>query len=304
MSKIKDILSEIGYSNIIDNGKEYRMRPIYRDSGNNTSLKVDKKSGSFIDFSANIKGPFSELIKLTLNLKSSKEAQKWISGKGISIDHKSSDQKPEIKHQRTYPLEYLEKLKPIHDYWIKRGIPLDVIKLFRGGVAGTGRMKGRYVFPIFNSSKSIVGFSGRDLLVSKNSDYSRPKWKHYGEKAKWKYPLHVNYREVKERKKVILVESIGDMLALWNAGYKHSLVIFGVDVSVEVINVLLKVDPDKIFICLNNDSEKSNAGNVAAEKIQFKLRKYFDTHQIKIKLPTKNDFGDMSKEEITNWANG
>ena len=94
------------------------------------------------------------------------------------------------------------------------------------------------------------------------------------------------------------------MLSLWNAGYKHSIVTFGVDISVEVINVLLKVDPDKIFVCLNNDYENSNVGNKAAEKIKLKLHKYFDAHQIKVKLPTKNDFGEMSREEIINWAHG
>lgn len=299
MSEIKDILDEIGYSNIVDNGKEYRMRPIYRDSGNNSSLKVDKKSGRFIDFSANIKGSLSDLVKLTLNLKTSQEAVKWVSKKGISTQTQSN-QSPEIKHPKIYSPEYLDKLIPDHSYWLKRGVPLDTIKLFRGGIAGTGRMIGRYVFPIFNSSKSIVGFSGRDLQPSK----TRPKWKHFGEKSKWKYPLHLNFKEIKQRKKVILVESIGDMLSLWNAGYKHSLITFGVDVSVDLINVLLKIDPDKIFICLNNDIKSSQAGNVASEKISTKLKKYFDPHQIKIKLPTKNDFGVMNKDEINNWAHG
>ena len=284
----------------MDNGREYRMRPIYRDSSNNTSLKVDKKSGRFIDFSANIKGSLTELVKLTLNLKSAQEAQKWVSKKGVLSTESESPSKPEIKHPKTFPSEYLEKLTPNHSYWIKRGIPIETIKPFMGGVAETGRMKGRYVFPIFNSSKSIVGFAGRDL----QSSDKRPKWKHFGEKSKWKYPLHLNYQEIKNRKKVILVESIGDMLSLWAAGYKNSVVLFGVDLSVEMINLLLKVDPDKIFVCLNNDSNSSNAGNFASEKISSKLRKYFDSSQIKIKLPSKNDFGEMSKSEITDWAHG
>ena len=35
-----------------------------------------------------------------------------------------------------------------------------------------------------------------------------------------------------------------------------------------------------------------------------KLRKYFDENQVEVKLPTKNDFGEMSKEEILEWYNG
>ena len=45
MDNLKDILLEIGYSNIIDSGKEFRTRPIYRDSGNNTSLCIKKSNG-------------------------------------------------------------------------------------------------------------------------------------------------------------------------------------------------------------------------------------------------------------------
>ena len=48
-------------------------------------------------------------------------------------------------------------------------------------------MKNRYVFPILNSKKDIVGFSGRDL-----NSQSKIKWKHLGEKINWCYPLFLN----------------------------------------------------------------------------------------------------------------
>ena len=54
MSEIKDVLQEIGYSNITDGGKYYRMRPICRDSTNNSSLSVHKETGNFRDFSSNV----------------------------------------------------------------------------------------------------------------------------------------------------------------------------------------------------------------------------------------------------------
>ena len=68
MDYIRDILSEIGY-NLQDYGKEYRARPIYRNSDNNTVLRIRKENGSWTDFKHSVGGSFEELIKISLNLK-------------------------------------------------------------------------------------------------------------------------------------------------------------------------------------------------------------------------------------------
>ena len=60
---VKEILCDMGYSNNSEGPKEYRMRPIYRDSDNNTVLSVKKDSGRFIDFSKGITGSIEDLIK-------------------------------------------------------------------------------------------------------------------------------------------------------------------------------------------------------------------------------------------------
>ena len=41
-----------------------------------------------------------------------------------------------------------------------------------------------------------------------------------GDKSMWKYPLFLNYKLLKSEKRVIIVESIGDMLALWTLALK------------------------------------------------------------------------------------
>ena len=45
MDDIKQVLLSLGFSNISDLGKEYRARPIYRDSDNSTVLSIKKDSG-------------------------------------------------------------------------------------------------------------------------------------------------------------------------------------------------------------------------------------------------------------------
>lgn len=296
MNSIKDILLNLGYSNIIDTAKDYRMRPIYRDSDNNTVLSVKKDSGRFIDFSRGVTGSLEELIKISLNLSSVEDAKKWMSSRSIEIE-KNEEEKPKISAPKIFDKNILLKLKKDHSYWINRGIREDVLIEFEGGVALSGKMINRYTFPIFNSVNQIVGFSGRDLITSS----LRPKWKHIGQKNQWCFPAKLTLKHIKESGEVILVESIGDCLSLYNAGVKNVLVTFGLEVSNSIVNLLLRLDVKTIRICFNDDSESNSAGNAACKKAYAKLNKFFDRNQLSINLPSKNDFGEMTEEEILQW---
>jgi hypothetical protein len=298
MNNIKEILFDLGYTNIIENSKEFRTRPIYRDSDNNSALSIKKDTGYFVDFARNISGSFEDLIKLSLNLKTIEEAKEWVSNK-YSRAAIQNISKPEIKAQRTFSKDSLAKVFPDHSYWINRGVSEETMQIFQGGVVKDGRMKDRYVFPIFNYEKELIGFAGRDLISSKDS--IRPKWKLIGDKSQWKYPLANNGKEIKSSKEVIIVESIGDMLSLWDTGIKNVVVSFGLDISVALINLFLRFDLSKIYISFNNDTDKNSAGNMAADKAEKKLLKYFDAKQVLVSLPIKKDFGEMSKEEILEW---
>ena len=299
MTDYKEILLEMGYSNIMDNGREFRMKPIYRESSSNTVLSVRKDSGYFIDFSKNISGSFADLVKLSLDMNSPAEAHEWlVHSIGPMTDVKKP--KPKINEIKILSKESLSKITPDDTYWLNRGISKETLELFGGGVIKVGKMANRYSFPIFNYEKDLVGVSGR-YIEPLEEDSKIPKWKHIGQKKHWKYPLQVNNKIIREEKKVILVESIGDMLSLWEAGVHHSVVTFGLNISTEIINLFLKIDIDKIYISFNNDDENNMAGNLAAEKAERKLLKYFDPQQICIKLPPKKDFGEMSSQEITAW---
>lgn len=295
----KEILLDLGYTNIIENEKEYRTRPIYRDSSNGTVLKIRKDNGYFVDFARNISGSFEELVKISLNLSSVNDAKTWISDKYQNFNTIKAQVKPEIKVTKIFDKENLLKLVQDHSYWIGRGVSEETIKAFRGGVITSGKMKDRYVFPIFNDKDDLIGASGRDLIIPSNG--KRPKWKHVGNKSDWKYPCFLNLEEIKQKKQIIIVESIGDMLALWDCGIKTVAVSFGLDISVALINLFLKLDLDRIYLSFNNDSENNDAGNIAADKNKNKLLKYFDPHQIKVLLPPKKDFGEMTREEIYQW---
>jgi len=295
---IKETLINLGYSNIKDMGSEYRTRPIYRESDNNTTLRIKKETGFFTDFGRQITGSFEELVRLSLKLDDISDAKKWLKNKSY-YDQPRKIPKPKLQHAKIFDKSILSKTITNHGYWIDRNISLSTLEQFEGGVAQVGKMNDRYVFPIYNNRKQIVGISGR--CINDTRSQSRPKWKHIGQIHEWVYPAFLNIDIIKKEKSIILVESIGDMLSLWDADIKNVLVIFGLNVQKGILNFLLKVDPTHVILSLNNDSGGNSAGNKAAQKNCKKMLKYFDKDQITVHLPTKNDFGEMSREEIRDW---
>lgn len=300
---VRRILQDIGYV-LTDNGREFRAKPLYRDSDNDSVLRIWKNSGQWVDFKENKSGSLEELIRLTLKLKSIEEAKQWIGSKGISSNSEEIEKPRAITKQIQYfDKSLLLKLTKNDEYWNNRGISSSTLAPFNGGVATTGKMYNRYTFPVFDNKDNIIGFSGRD--ISPFSLEGRPKWKHIGDKKEWVYPLKVNVEDIKKCKKIILLESIGDMLALRENGINNSIVTFGLNISAKIIYSLIALNPDKIVIAFNNDSDNNGAGNEAAISAKNKLLNYFDRNQISINLPVgAKDFGDLNlfdKSKIQEW---
>ena len=292
---VRGVLSDLGYT-LRDYGAYFRARPLYRDSDNDVILSINKDTGRWKDFKEGISGSLEDLVKLTLDC-NIEDARKFLQSKGS--DRPVAIIKPEVKQRKTLNDEFLNNLIKNNKYWNDRGISDETLDEFGGGVCESGKMLGRYVFPIYSERGRLVGVSGRDI---NNDEWTkRPKWKHIGDKAAWTYPSQVNEEILKELKEVILLESIGDMLALWEHGIKNTLVTFGLDINIAILNKLLRLDPNSVTVSFNNDSESNHAGNLAAQKAKKKLLKYFDEEQIKVSLPSQNDFGEMTAAQISEW---
>lgn len=295
MENVKSILENLGYR-LLNDGKFWRARPIYRDSNNPTSLRVSKSTGHFIDFSIGKKGSFEELIQLSLNLKNVKEAKDWLGTR--SFQKIEFERPPIIEVNPKWDVSVLHKFVPDHSYWEKRGISFETAKVFQGGLFKEWKMNNRYVFPIFDYHKNqIIGFSGRDLgngLI---------KWKHIGRKYKWVWPAHLNRDLILEKKEVVLVESPACVLKLWDCGIKNVVCLFGTEISDSIICFLVGVQPDKILISTNNEPDNENIGNIAATKIEKRLSCFLNPNQIIIAFPFKKDFAEMDNSQIKTWQN-
>lgn len=298
VDNIREILEELGYK-VKEYPKEFRMIPLYRESKNETVLSVYKDSGRWVDYSLGKTGDIVDLVQITLQLKDIDEAEKWLTNKQVNVSLFRYEPKQEITTPRIFDKESLLRLTNDYSYWEKRGVEEKILRRFGGGIAHKGKMAGRYVFPIYNSQNKIVGFAGRDIF-NNNSNVS--KWKLLGTKDKWIYPAFLNVDLLRRKRKVILVESIGDILSLFSAGIENSLVTFGIKLTSGLLNFLIRTDFQEILISFNNDEVlDKKAGNEAANEVRQKLLHYFDPHQIRIALPFKKDFGEMTKEEILLW---
>ena len=299
MSNILEILQSIGYSPK-DIGSEYQMRPLFRESDNDTALCVNKRTGLWYDHVERKGGPIELLVEMTINGTPNAE----ILGL-LKFDPEKQIIKEEMESTPKFDKLLPLKLKQDHSYWEGRGINAYTVALFGGGVATDGRMANRHTTPIYDPyNDDLIGFAGRWL--GKKSKYV-PSWKILGSKKDFLWPIKYNIGEIQKSKEIILIESIGDGLALYNAGIKNVLVTFGVSLSSKICGFLLRQDMQKITIAFNNDSFNkkafgNNVGSQAALEARNMLGNFFDSSQIHVRLPIdKNDFGEMTVEEIKKW---
>lgn len=304
------ILESVGYT-LIDCGDHWRTQALYRDGDNKTALKIYKNTGVWMDFVQNRGSkPFEALIELTTKDKKETEA---ILANSYTDEVSNYQPNEKIQMERIYPDSSLEKLFPNYHFYQGKNISEETQKAFQVGLAGVGKMYRRMVFPVYNEHSQIVGFSGRHVDSNNEKWKHLPKWKHVGKRNNWVYPAFNTStgvdEEIELKKEVILVESIGDALGLYEQGIKNVLVIFGLSVNSNIINYLSGRAVVNICIATNNDSGSSeNRGLIAAVKSYLKLSSYFDLGSLSVKFPPKpyNDFGDAHLNDCDikkDWLN-
>lgn len=304
MSDIYSILTSLGYQ-LHDFGQFWRCKPLYRDSGS-LSVSISKKNGAVTDFAhPENSGSFKKLLALTLG-KDLKEVEKFLNIKQYKDISSNSyiPQNLDYTYPSIYSNELLCKLHPNHDYWLNRGISLDTLKQFQGGIVEEKtKFQGRYTFPIFARDGEIInGFAGR--ATWEINDHTA-KWKICGRRSLFEYPLHLTQEHIRQKKEVLIVESIGDGLKLYDANIKNFIVVFGINAFRKITLLLVELDPEKIIIGLNNDQNK--AGNKAAFALEKLLANFFHKDGIKNKPPQYTndicDIGDINKvKEYYEWA--
>lgn len=299
MSNIQEILTDLGYNPKMDKDG-YRMASLYRQGDNESALKV-YNDGWCQDFVTNERFNLETLIKRTLNIDDTK-VKEYIAGNNINIE--KIEYKEKLKVPEIFSLDIIKDLIPDYSYFEGRGITKETCQVFKGGLclesqSLLGKLKNRQVLSIYDSKGNLVGFTGRSI------DDRKPKWKHISAVTSTVYPAYITGKSIKELKEVILVEGPLDCLRLFDVGIKNSLCLFGIECGFSIVNYLLKINPKKIFISLNNEVDlNGGVGNRGAEKVFGRLKKYFNLNQIKIYLPPAKDFCEIKDDNvIKDWYN-
>lgn len=297
---IEGTLISLGYK-LEDRGSYWQTNAVFRQGDNKTAIQIYKNSGVWKDYVNQTPFmPFKKLVQLTVGSNDDNVISDYTKELEQINFSNFNPLKERISMEKTYNKSCLDRLLPHYDFYEKKGVSSSILHSFDCGLCTEGKMYQRLVFPIYNLNNKIHGFSGRYL--GQNQD--APKWKHIGTKSKWVYPHHLSERHIMDKSEVILVESVGDLLSLHQNDKKNSLCCFGADISPTLCSYLVRINPSKIIISLNNDNSKEfNVGLFGSIKIFFKLFTLFDYSKIKICLPTKNDFGDMKNSDYVDWDN-
>jgi hypothetical protein len=280
---ILNFLSEQGYE-YKENNNYIQIAAKWRDGQDRTSVCIYPDTQTVIDFVTGEKMGYKGLIGRILNIKNGDLDNYLVNRKYNLYDPEQAPPKPKIKLPKTFEKNLLDNILPIYDYPKSRGISPETCKRLKCGVVGNvkGKLSNRFCGPIFNSKEEIIGFWGRDLTSK-----SQRKYILIGTKSFFVYPAFVNLSSIREKKEIYLVESPFDVLTLFECGIDNVLCLFGIEMSLSVLNFLLRINPKTIFISTNNDSiNGGSAGNNAAIKLEKRLNKYFDNHCIKVKLPS------------------
>lgn len=295
-----DILITLRGPNCVYASTEYR-------GGNSNSGLLINPNGWCLD---QIEGRWLHItevaaIKLDISIEKARE----LLGSDVVIEHEPPE--AEIKMTKTLSADFLKDLVPSFKFYTDKGISKDTLMFFRAGLSMDGPNYGRIVFPIFHKSGQIRGTAARCVLKTheesrkNNPNYSRPKWKNMCPKSNWDYPFFFLKDYILKSREIILVESLGDMISLFDAGIKNVLVLFGVTLSNEVLSTIIASNPKRILLALNNDVDKNrNRGQEGSIKVKNKLKQFFSSDKIVDAPPESGDFGDLSnnKPAIHEWA--
>ena len=175
------------------------------------------------------------------------------------------------------------------DYYIGRGYSEKTLKTFDVGTcfAKNKPMTGRVVVPIYDEDYNYVGCVGRSI-----DDKLQPKWLHSkGFKKNVLYGFNIAQNFMGDKGVLFILEGQGDVLRMYEAGFKNSVGIFGACVSDDQLLVLEKSGALNLVILTDYDE----AGKKAADQIVKKCGRRFNYYRPQI---SKKDIGEMTIEQI------
>ena len=125
----------------------------------------------------------------------------------------------------------------------------------------------RIMFPLFNTSGVVVGFSGRIYNGSKSeSKYINTKETKIFKKGELLYNYHNAKEEARTAKSLIVVEGFMDVIRLYSIGIKNVVALMGTSLTKEQIT-LIKRTSLNVYLCMDGDGPGKHANIVNGEAL-------------------------------------
>jgi len=336
---VVDVIS--GYINLKKAGKDYKAKcPFHNEK--TPSFFVSPSKQIWHCFGCNLGGDIFSFVMQIEGVEFA-DALKILAKKaGVILkkqDPKLRSQRSKLYEISQEAVEFFEenlkKNKIVQDYLKKRGISSTSIKDFRIGYAldswdalfkhltelGYGkeeiektgliikkqkyydRFRKRIMFPIYDISEQVVGFTGRIFSSqdkARKGDESTAKYINSPEslifnKSRILYGLNKTRLEIRKKEQCILTEGQTDVIMSYQAGIKNVVATSGTALTLDHLRIIKRYT-DNLLLAFDPD----RAGEEAAKKgINLAQKAEFDVGIII--LPEGKDPADIIKESPSRW---
>lgn len=116
----------------------------------------------------------------------------------------------------------------------------------------------RIMFPLYDVSGKVVGFSGRIYKDTSQNKYLNTKETEIFKKGEMLYHYHVAREECREKKSVIVMEGFMDVIRASSIGIKNTVALMGTALTKEQIALIKRLSTN-IILCLDGDGPGQHA---------------------------------------------
>ena len=222
---------------------------------NTSSVQIKKKSTKFDKFY----DAYSFSTKYFQNNLSSgigRDARTYLSSRGINdeiikefeigLSLESRDDLTKLLTNKGYELSDLNKI----------GLSSDDHDIYND----------RIMFPLYDVSGKVVGFSGRIYKDNGQNKYLNTKETDIFKKGEMLYHYHIAREECRLKKSVIIMEGFMDVIRASTIGIKNTVALMGTALTKEQIGLIKRLS-NNIILCLDGDGPGVKAATSIGEEL-------------------------------------
>jgi hypothetical protein len=205
---------------------------------------------------------------------------------------------PDEYQQEIFSNDFLKRFHlKTHHYFEGRGFKRSTLEEFEMGFGIKGKDVDRCVFPIRDVNKNLVGWTGRTIHAEQ-----QPKWLHQpSDRFKKEYNLFNIDKAlpyIMKENSVYVVESVANVMRMWESGRKNVVAILGNKLSDYQANMLCKY-ADTIYLLFDNDDGGYDGTSIAVDKLVCKGKDvYIGKYDFGMSNGKAIDIGDVDNSKI------